>query len=74
MTVDRLDALRRRDDAREAGGADGGAAAAGWAPREEDTLDPSHGLARVPETGELIEKEPRRRGQLKGEARWRGEQ
>ena len=33
----------------------------GSAQREEDTLDPSHGLVRVPETGELIAKEPPRR-------------
>ena len=61
MSVDRLDALCPRDDAPVAARADGEAAAAGSAPREEDTLDPSHGLARDPETGELIEKEPPRR-------------
>ena len=61
MRVDRLDALCRRDDARAAGGADDGAAATGPAQREADTLDQSHGLKRIPQTGELIEKEPPRR-------------
>ena len=57
MRVDWLDALCRRNDARAGGGAGGEAIAAGEAHREDDTPDPSHGLARVPETGELIEKE-----------------
>ena len=62
MTVDRLDTLCRRDDGRPSVAADGEAPGAGRAPHEEDTLDPRHGLARDPETGELIEKRtpPRR--------------
>ena len=64
MSVDRLAELCRRDDEPPSGDADPRVAAADSAQREEDTLDPSHGLARDPETGELIAKEPLRR-------RWR---
>ena len=60
MSVDRLDELCRRDDKPPSGGADPRVDAADSAQREEDTLDPSHGLARDPETGELIAKEPPR--------------
>ena len=64
MTVDRIDALCRRGDARPAGGVAAGSVGAGAAPPPEDMLDPTHGLEFDPETGELIEMEPsaRRRG------------
>ena len=62
MPAVRLDALCPRDDA----GPSGGRAAGADAPPEEATLDPSGGLVRDPETGEVMEKEPpphlRRRG------------
>ena len=51
MSVDRLDALCPGDDAPVADGADGEAAAAGSAPREEDTLDPSAVWLVIPRRG-----------------------
>ena len=60
MTAERLDGLCLRDGAGSPGGHDavdgtGAPAVAG------DALDPTHGVERVPETGELVEKEPPRR-------------
>ena len=67
MTAGRLNALCGPDDAGPFGtGKDVGVAPDGSTPLEEDTLDPSQGLVRDPETGEILEQEPpppaRRRG------------
>ena len=60
MTAARLDALCPRD------GADASGDEAGPAPAAEDALDPSRGLVRDPETGEVLEKEPPPRPWRKG--------
>ena len=56
MTAGRLDALCPRDDAGPSGGGDAGVVLDGLTPPEEATLDPSRGLVRDPETGEVLEK------------------
>ena len=68
MTVERLDALCPRGEVFPGGGGDAGSAGAGAGTRGDDTPDPTHGMERIPDTGELIEKEPPPR-----QRRWRRE-
>ena len=61
MRVDQLDARCPHDVASTSRGFDASHGGAGSTPAGEEVLDPAQGLERIPETGELIEKEPRRR-------------
>ncbi len=61
MRVDQLDARCPHDVASPSGDGNASHGDAGSPPAGEDVLDLAQGLERIPETGELIQKEPRRR-------------
>lgn len=70
MTIERLGVLCPGDGARPAGGADALPARAG-APPGSGTPDSTLGLERDPETGEVMEKEPRRSSGRRSDGRRR---